>query len=407
MPRQSAGGSDEVVRRYARRKTAGLKAYGIIVLVALVLPLSINFLWTGSQLFGGVGERVATFAAVLGMPDAGLDLLRERFRSELYPPSTQLPQIPTLPLPQPSPPQEDEDVQEEEAKPSNDIDHLEQSPPIQPRIPAAYRAQLVSENFAGRGGDLIRIGEGFLRNDTKYDNQKIEAWLQETDRLVLEGKEEPLVLIYHTHATESFERYDSAYYDTRNTWRSTDNNNNMVAVGAAMAHALEKEGIGVIHDTTQHDYPSYNGSYERSAKTIQNYLQQFPSIKIVLDLHRDAMERENQTIVKPVVEIAGKKAAQIMIVAGADNGSMGMEHWRQNMRFACDFQNAMERNYPQLTRPILLSHRKYNQHLSTGALLVEFGSNANTLEEAIYSAEMAGYALAELINQSMEDNTPS
>jgi stage II sporulation protein P len=141
------------------------------------------------------------------------------------------------------------------------------------------------------GGDLIRIGEGFLRNDTKYDNQKIEAWLQETDRLVLEGKEEPLVLIYHTHATESFERYDSAYYDTRNTWRSTDNNNNMVAVGAAMAHALEKEGIGVIHDTTQHDYPSYNGSYERSAKTIQNYLQQFPSIKIVLDLHRDAMER--------------------------------------------------------------------------------------------------------------------
>ncbi|HHY52704.1 MAG TPA: stage II sporulation protein P [Clostridiales bacterium] len=222
--------------------------------------------------------------------------------------------------------------------------------------------------------------------------------------MALTEHEGPLVLIYHTHATESFERYDSEYYDTRNTWRSTDNNNNMVAVGAAMAHALEQAGIGVIHDTTQHDYPSYNGSYERSAETIQQYLEQYPSIKIILDLHRDAMERENQTIVKPVVEIDGRKAAQIMIIAGADNGSMGMEHWKQNMRFACDLQNAMERNFPQLTRPILLSHRKYNQHLSTGALLLEFGSNANTLEEAVYSAEMAGRALAELIYQSMEDD---
>lgn len=391
------------MRRYARR-TAGLKTYGIIVLLALVLPMSINLILAGAHVFGGVGEKVATIAAVLGMPDAGLDLLRERFRSELYPPSLTQPQIPALPLPQ-TPPSQEESRAEEEAKPSDDGMPLEQRPLIQPQIPQAFRGRLISENFAGQeGGYFLRIGEGLLRNDTKYSNENILAWLEETESMALKENEGPLVLIYHTHATESFERYDSEYYDTRNTWRSTDNNNNMVAVGAAMAHALEQAGIGVIHDTTQHDYPSYNGSYERSAETIQQYLEQYPSIKIILDLHRDAMERENQTIVKPVVEIDGRKAAQIMIIAGADNGSMGMEHWKQNMRFACDFQNAMERNFPQLTRPILLSHRKYNQHLSTGALLLEFGSNANTLEEAVYSAEMAGRALAELIYQSMEDD---
>ncbi len=400
MPRQSAGGSDEVLKRYARRRSAGLKSYGIIVLVALVLPLSINVLLMGARRFGGVGEKIATFAVVLGMPDAGLDLLRERFRSELLPPTAALPQIPTLPLPSPFPSWEEEDDV------PLDGTEMEDSSPIQPRIPSAYRAELISENFSGKeGGTLIRIGEGFLRNDTKYDNDDIEGWLEDTQSPALGAQGEPQVLIYHTHATESFERYDSAFYDTRNTWRSTDNNNNMVAVGAAMAHALEEAGIAVIHDTTQHDYPSYNGSYERSAQTISDYLEQYPSIKIILDLHRDAMERENQTIIKPVVEIDGKKAAQIMIIAGADNGSMGMENWRQNMRFACDFQNAMEASYPQLTRPILLSHRKYNQHLSAGALLLEFGSNGNTLEEAVYSAEMAGRALAELIDQRMEDHT--
>ena len=379
-----------------------MKSYGIIVLVALVLPLSINILLMGARIFGGVGEKVATFAVVLGMPDAGLDLLRERFRSQLLPPTATLPQIPILPLPQPFPFQEE--GAEDNAPP--DGAELKDNPPIQPRIPSAYRAELISENFSGKeGGTLIRIGEGLLRNDTKYDNDEIKGWLEEAKSLTLKAGEEPQVLIYHTHATESFERYDSAFYDTRNTWRSTDNNNNMVAVGAAMAHALEEAGITVIHDTTQHDYPSYNGSYERSAQTISDYLEQYPSIKIILDLHRDAMERENQTIIKPVVEIDDKKAAQIMIIAGADNGSMGMENWRQNMRFACDFQNTMEASYPQLTRPILLSHRKYNQHLSTGALLLEFGSNANTLEEAVYSAEMAGRALAELIHQRMEDDT--
>jgi len=154
----------------------------------------------------------------------------------------------------------------------------------------------------------------------------------------------------------------------------------------------------VIHDTTQHDYPSYNGSYERSAATVQSYLEEYPSIKVVLDLHRDAMERENGTIVKPVTVIDGKKAAQIMIIAaGDDDGTIGVPQYRQNLRFAAAYQSYLSSAYPDLTRPVYFCYRKYNMDLTPGSLLLEFGSNANTLEEAVYSAQMAGQALADLI----------
>ncbi|MDR2931597.1 MAG: stage II sporulation protein P, partial [Oscillospiraceae bacterium] len=152
-------------------------------------------------------------------------------------------------------------------------------------------------------------------------------------------------------------------------------------------------------DTTQHDYPSYNGSYERSAETIKAYLEEFPSIKVVLDLHRDAMQRDD-AIVKPVAVINGKKAAQIMIIAACDDGTMGVPEWRENLRFAAAFQDYMEQEYHQLTKPVFFCYRKYNMDLTTGSLLLEFGSNANTLEEAMYSAEMAGEALSRLIQEA-------
>lgn len=174
----------------------------------------------------------------------------------------------------------------------------------------------------------------------------------------------------------------------------------MVAVGDAFAQVLEQNGIGVLHDTTQHDYPSYNGSYERSADTIRAYLEEYPSIKVVLDLHRDAMQRDD-AIVKPVAVIDGRKAAQIMIIAACDDGTMGVPEWRQNLRFAAAYQDYMEQYYPGLTRPVFFCYRKYNQDLTTGSLLLEFGSNANTLDEAVYSATMAAQSLVHLIQDNI------
>ena len=235
-------------------------------------------------------------------------------------------------------------------------------------------------------------GLGLIKNSTQLSDEEVSQIAQSAHELTI-SQSGPQVLIYHTHATESFEPYDSSVYDTRNTWRSTNSEENMIAVGNALCAAIEAHGIKVIHDTTLHDYPSYNGSYERSAATIESYLQQYPSICVALDIHRDAIQREN-TLVKPVADIGGKKAAQLMIVVGCDsNGSLGIPTWKNNLRFGSRLQEQIEQLYPGLCRPLFLTYRKYNQHLTNASLLFEVGSHGNTLEEALYCAEMAGDAI--------------
>ena len=167
----------------------------------------------------------------------------------------------------------------------------------------------------------------------------------------------------------------------------------MIAVGDEIAAAIEAWGIQVIHDTTQHDYPSYNGSYERSAATIESYLEKNPSICVALDIHRDAIQRE-ETLVKPVNVVNGQKVAQLMIIAGCDDdGSLNIPTWKDNLRFAARLQSQIETMYPGLCRPLYVTYRKYNQHLTNGSLLFEVGSHGNTLEEAKACGRMAGDAI--------------
>ena len=269
-------------------------------------------------------------------------------------------------------------------------------------VPAEYRGRIVQENMAGSGDSLIPYGEGLLRNYTEVPADDIREIMEQGLNIRLEDTPAPQVLIFHTHATESYEPYDSENYDMRNTWRSTDNTKNMVAVGNALEKALRDAGIGVVHDTTQHDYPSYNGSYERSAETIKSYLEKYPTIKIALDVHRDAIQREDDLIVKPTVEINGRKAAQLMIITGSDDGTMNVPEWRENLRFAASLQDAIEQDTPELTRPIFFCYRKYNMDLTTGSLLLEVGSNANTLDESVYTAELVGKSLARMLNENRE-----
>ncbi len=124
-------------------------------------------------------------------------------------------------------------------------------------------------------------------------------------------------------------------------------------------------GIGVLHDITQHDYPSYNGSYDRSRATVQQYLKKYPSIRVVLDIHRDAIA-SGDTVTAPVAEINGKTAAQIMIISGCDSGKGNYPEFRKNLRFASALQNRLESDHPGLTRPVLFDYRFYNQDLTTG-----------------------------------------
>ncbi|MCL2035401.1 MAG: stage II sporulation protein P [Oscillospiraceae bacterium] len=380
-------------------KTPFAVPFAFFLLTASVIGL-IN-LNSGSLI--PIGERAAVFSAALIMPDGGFLLLEERFASELYPPdeesggafeSRPFP-YGEAELPKGAPLLSDEDY---------GIALNGGASARLPRIPEKYRASIISEDFSGHNGsNLIRFGAGFIKNDTKNEDSDVAEILETGFALRFEDIMEPQVLIIHTHATESFERFDSDVYDTRNKWRSTDNNLNIVAVGSAIQETLENNGIGVLHDTTQHDYPSYNGSYERSAETIRRHLEEYPSIKVVLDLHRDAMERDEQVLVKPIAEIGGKKAAQVMIVSGCDNGSMDMPNWRENLRFAAALGDKALSMHPGLMRPVYLCHRKYNMDLTTGSLLLEFGSNANTLDEAVYSARLVAEALSELIWENIKE----
>ena len=130
---------------------------------------------------------------------------------------------------------------------------------------------------------------------------------------------------------------------------------------------------------------------------MQNYLNQYPSIKVVLDVHRDAIEQQDGTRIAPVANVNGKNAAQVMIISGCDDGTMGYPNYFQNLKFASALQTQMETDYPGFARPLLFDYRKYNQHLTTGSILLEMGGHANSMEEVIYSGELVGKSLAKLL----------
>jgi stage II sporulation protein P len=200
----------------------------------------------------------------------------------------------------------------------------------------------------------------------------------------------PQVLIYHTHTTEAFE----------GVTRTTDKTQSVCAVGDEIAKQLQAVGIGVVHDTTYHDYPVYNGSYSRSLVTMQKLLKQYPSIQVTIDLHRDAMTRSDGTRLKPTAVVDGKKAAQVMIISGCDdNGDLGFPDWEYNFRLAVRLQKSMADLYPNLARPLNFCARRYNENVTHGSLLVEIGTHANTLEESVYGGELFGKALAKTLSQ--------
>ena len=202
----------------------------------------------------------------------------------------------------------------------------------------------------------------------------------------------------HPHATESYQTWPDPVFDENYTARSKNTALNMVAVGAEMARVLNAAGINTLHDTTLYDAPGYTSSYQRSRAGVQDYLARYPSIKIVLDVHRDAIEDSDGTRVKPVCEIDGESTAQVMVIAGCDNGgSAALPNWRLNLRFAAAWEAAMEGAYPGLTRPVLCGYRFYNQDLTTGSLLIEIGGHANTLDEALRAGRYAAEGLVKAV----------
>lgn len=256
---------------------------------------------------------------------------------------------------------------------------------------------VIEKNYPqGSGEKYVACGAGSIKNNTRQTAADIAAEIQAPLPFGVEkDSPDPQILIMHTHATEDYRLSAGLWYSPGDGARTTDTNLNMCAVGRVMADTLNAAGLNTLHDETLNDYPSYTGSYENSRAVVQRYLAQYPSIKVVLDVHRDAIQRDDGTRVKPVADIGGMKAAQVMIICGADVDG-NLPNFKQNLRFASRWQDKMESMFPGLTRPVLFDYRYYNQDLTTGSLLIEMGGHANTLEEAKYSGRLVGQALAAL-----------
>lgn len=201
--------------------------------------------------------------------------------------------------------------------------------------------------------------------------------------------DEPTVLILHTHATESYQPSGQGYKQLA-PWRTLDESCNMLSIGQRVAQQLEAGGIHVLQDRTLHDYPSYNNSYIDARSTLTDYMARYPSIRLVLDLHRDATDSSRGQL-RTVAQVDGNATAQLMVIVAANHSD-----YETNLSLGAKLHLQLEQQAPGITRPLQLSAQRFNQDLCPGALLVEVGAAGNSHEEALRAADQLASAILAL-----------
>ena len=230
-----------------------------------------------------------------------------------------------------------------------------------------------------------------IKNETGYWVDAAQI-LAEGPGLTLPA-EGPQILIIHTHASEAYTQAGADRYAASDNGRTEDTQFNVVRIGDELTEILTEAGLNVVHDRGIYDYPSYTGSYARAEAAITQYLDSFPDIRVVLDIHRDALG-SGDVVYKTMAEEEGNVASQIMLLVGTDESGLEHAFWRGNLAFALYLQNAVNSAFPTLMRPVLLVSQRYNQQLTPGSLIVEVGSSGNTLREALAAIRLFGRAVA-------------
>ncbi len=240
-------------------------------------------------------------------------------------------------------------------------------------------------------------GSQYLSRDGLYlyNRSKLEL----TPAVLDEGKvdftlgEGPQILIYHTHGSEAYTQSDGQTYTQSDPYRTTDCTRNVVRVGEEMARIFRSYGFQVIHDTELYDYPAYSGAYERSGAAVRRWLEEYPTIRLTLDVHRDALVGSDGAVYKLISQENGRRAAQVMLVVGT-----GHEGWRDNLALGVRVQRELLADYVTLARPVVLRSGKYNQDCLPGSLLVEVGGHGNTLTEALDGARLFAVSAAQVFS---------
>ena len=272
------------------------------------------------------------------------------------------------------------------------------------RAPAAlsqdWEEAFFSPSEAEAPVEMTISGAILLKNETAYP---IDPWsVVESGPVIRLTANEPQILIIHTHSSEAYTPAGLDRYEPSDSVRTEDSEHNIIRIGDELARLFEQAGLHVIHDRGVYDYPSYTGSYSRSGAAVERYLREYPSLRVVLDVHRDALGSDD-VIYKTVAEETGTCASQAMLLVGTDESGLEHPNWRDNLSLALYLQNVLAAEHPTLMRPVALVPQRYNQQLCRGMLILEVGSSGNTLQEALAAARLfassAAPALLALVDQ--------
>ena len=241
----------------------------------------------------------------------------------------------------------------------------------------------------------VRLGNIWVKNDS---SKGIDLkWLSSAKLPFKLTGAGPHVLIVHTHGSEAYFPQDKEEYALTDVERTSDKRYNVIRIGDELETVLKKNGVSVLHDRNIYDSPSYNGSYTRTLDAIGQALKKNPSIKVVIDIHRDAMTAADGTKYRTVANINGKRYAQMMLVMSTGESGLPHPDWAENLKLAVKLQNALSTKYPNIMRPMNLRKERFNMHATKGSMLVEVGTSANSVGEAIESIKHFGEELSTIL----------
>lgn len=252
-------------------------------------------------------------------------------------------------------------------------------------VPHSRQTQLRLEDYA----NYESLVNKFYTIDTNTmagsDQLNLQALLSRD--MTLQTKDDgPQILIYHTHSQERFA--DSVPGDTSTS---------IVGVGERLTKILrEQYGYRVLHHTGEYDVDTRDDAYGRSLPALEELLKEYPSIQVVIDLHRDEMAEETRL----VMDLDGRPTARFMFFNGLSrtkkSGNISYlenKNISDNLAFSFQMKLKCEEYYPGLTRKIYLKGYRYNMHLRPRSLLVELGAQNNTVEEAMNACDPLAHVL--------------
>ncbi len=240
----------------------------------------------------------------------------------------------------------------------------------------------------------VHIGEENIPTLNKEEPVSVEASEYKNDiRLT---KEDPTMLIYHSHAGETYSDSPEGNYHSQN-----NRDKSVLEVGTLLTEQLSQKGWGVAHSTKYHDYPDFTKSYMSSLETVKSMLNNYKNINIAIDLHRDGRDlNTNDDIQKEhermTTTYKGEKVAKFFFVVGMKNPNVD-----EVTKLAEDITKFAQSKYPELVLPVTKNkYGKYNQYMAKNHMLIEVGSNGTSSEEAKASVKY----IAEILDEYFKQN---